>query len=378
LGHNASRSYAIKELFHFQGGSGDLTERAIYDCQPGSSGDIVKVFSGATDSENNLPVCSKKLIEDTGAPLILDCGILVARKGQAGSMRIVEGKFSFNDNAYAMTVRPKAIKVIDPLFFVIAYQDDFFDLVTSKDGNGTFAKSIAESLIVRLPKIEMQCEVADAWRKQESSKGRLNALLCQTQKLLDTQVRSSSERGVRVADLVNHFQGRQITDKELYIAEGKIPVISGADAIIKGYSNTPLILEEDLPCITYQTKGNTQIQLHTRTHIFDANNTAIMSIKKRRRDSVDIDFLKLPLRWKMRELQTSNESVSYIDTRILLSEIPMPFNKDVNELDVNEQRRIAYEYRRLQTIESSLKILIEGVEESMRRIRQLAVSIVAE
>lgn len=365
----------ISELFIFHSGSGALTERAIYNNQPKSEADMVLVLSGATDEKNNLPFCSEGLVRQANAPLIIGGGILVARKGQAGYMRLIDAnRFTINDNAYVMTLKASAKDLINLQFFVLAYQDMFFDLVTSKDGNGTFAKSVAENLTIWLPHIETQRSIVNAWNKQENIKNRLKSMLDRICSLELKSARAEYEKPFTVSDLVNHFQGHQITDEELYNSDGDIPVFSGADARIKGYSSFKLVADCDLPCISYQTKGNTDVQINIQTQPFDANNTAVMTIKSRMRDKILLEYLKLPLRQKMAELKTSKESVSYIDTRILSASVHIPIDPTTNEIDLTMQQLIVAEYARLRAIGTKLEKLLTGVTTSMTKLSKLAIS----
>lgn len=368
----------VKELFQFHSGSGELTERAIYDHQPARRADAVSVYSSATGEATRLPACSTAFVNKIGAPTFTsESGVLlVARNGQAGTIHLVTGRqFTITDHAYAMTLKKGASDSVDPLFFAIAYQDAFFDLVTSKDSNGTFAKGVAENFTLWLPPIEQQRSIAAAWRKHEVNRVKLQALQAQAERLIKSTARAPHERQTKTGSLVIHSQGRQITDKELYDLDGAVPVITGADARIKGFSNTPLVAEQDLPCVSYQTKGNSDVLLHVQHQLFDANNTATMVIKRHLRETIDVEFLCIPLRHRMRELQTSNDSVSYIDTRILAAEIPIPIDPATEQPDINEQRRIAAEYRRLRVLEAKLQSLIDGCDRAQGRLRQLAVSL---
>lgn len=376
----------VKELFQFHSGSGALTERAIYEHQPASKEDAVVVYSGATDDQNNLPVCSKQLVRDAAAPLIHGSGILVARKGQAGSMRVINGTFTFNDNAYGMTLKPGATDMVDPLFFVIAYQGTLFDLVTSKDGNGTFAKGVAESLTLWLPDIQMQASIAKAWRKQEGIKELLLAMLKLVQKTLKTSARAEHEKVFLVKELFHVTSGVRITQKEVYENPGQFPIVTAktenngvawyaSRGWLEGFKKNGSPVVVDAPCVTWCKNGNAGKLFIRNTPFYPGDDCGVLAAHKpinrewfgfAAQEDIYLGVSSKGGQGKLFEAAMSNITVA------------VPIDPATGKIDLPKQEAIAAQYHRLQTVESKLLRLIDGCDAAMTRLRQLAIAMTFE
>src|SRR5688572_16337267 len=119
----------------------------------------------------------------------------------------------------------------------------------------------------------------------------------------------------KVKIIFDIIQGHQITDKELYYAEGKIPVLTGNNEI-KGYWNQSIIEEDSLPCLTYPTKGNAGV-VFVQEKIFDANNTAVLIPKDEWREKICLDWFRFKLPPLFLEAMTSKSGVSYLNREIV-------------------------------------------------------------
>lgn len=151
--------------------------------------------------------------------------------------------------------------------------------------------------------------------------------------------------------MFNIKQGHQITDEELYILEGKIPVLTGRNEL-KGYWGKSLVSNKDLPCITYPTKGNNDGDVYIQYNLFDANNTAVIIPLPEWRDKISLEWVVFKLRHLFREVQTSKEGVSYLN-RELVNEL----NIDVP--DMNTQLKELKNYKILQIIKKRLESALE-------------------
>ena len=110
-------------------------------------------------------------------------------------------------------------------------------------------------------------------------------------------------------------QGHQITDKKLYYNIGNVPVLTG-DNEIKGYWDSSIITEKDLPCITYPTKGNSGV-CYVQKSLFDVNNTAILIPKEEYREKIDLDYVAFELSRLFPKIVTSKDGVSYLNKEIV-------------------------------------------------------------
>lgn len=133
------------------------------------------------------------------------------------------------------------------------------------------------------------------------------------------------------------IQGHQITDEELYIHMGKIPVLTGPNSI-KGYWNKQIVKEEDLPCITYPTKGNAG-EAYIQSKIFDANNTAILIPYPEYRSKINLEWFSYKLPSIFLQIQTSKGGVSYLNKEIV-EEFDININLDIQKKELKYFKKL--------------------------------------
>lgn len=168
----------VGTAFNFFGGNSGLIEELIYNHQATADEAAVKVLSGATTDTNALGsisadvVIGKKKLKTFEGP-----GIVVIRKGLAGKMKyFASGKFTINDDAYVMKVRPEWQSKVNPVWFMHQYQSLFFNIVTSKSDNGTFSKEYASQQLIVVPSIGYQNRIAQRYMLLERVASRVDAL----------------------------------------------------------------------------------------------------------------------------------------------------------------------------------------------------------
>lgn len=120
---------------------------------------------------------------------------------------------------------------------------------------------------------------------------------------------------MKLLQLFKINQGHQITDEELYLTDGTIPVYTGKNEI-KGYWNKSIIPKKELPCITYPTKANSGC-VYVQKEIFDANNTGVLISLKEWKDKLDLEWFAHKLRHLFLKIQTSKGGVSYLNKEIV-------------------------------------------------------------
>lgn len=152
----------------------------------------------------------------------------------------------------------------------------------------------------------------------------------------------------------NLIQGHQITDEELYQTEGDIPVFTGSNDI-KGYWNKSLVNLNDLPCLTYPTKGNKEGNVFVQYNIFDANNTAILIPKNEWRDKINLEWFAFKLKHILQTIQTSKENVSYLNRDLV-----EPYEFNLPNIDI--QNKELEPIKKLREIRSSLYIAIQKID----------------
>lgn len=165
---------------------------------------------------------------------------------------------------------------------------------------------------------------------------------------------------VKISDVFDINQGHQITDEEIYNSSGNIPIYTSSN-IIKGYGNNSLVNTNDLPCITYQTKGFSGI-LTVQHNMFDANNTAVLIIKDEYKKIIDLNYVILQLKNKFLDILTAESGVSYLNKEIVsIQEIEFPVSKD-NCIDIDIQKKVVKEFEKLINLKSKIEVMLEKVK----------------
>jgi hypothetical protein len=148
---------------------------------------------------------------------------------------------------------------------------------------------------------------------------------------------------MKLNSLFEIVQGHQITDEELYVAEGNVPVITGKNEV-KGYWNKSLVGAKDLPCITYPSKANSG-EAYVQDKVFDANNTAVLIPKPEWRNKLNLHWVAFKLCNVFLDIATSKEGVSYLNKE-LVEEVDLEVpDKDVQK----EELRVFQELTDMET-----------------------------
>ena len=143
---------------------------------------------------------------------------------------------------------------------------------------------------------------------------------------------------MKISDIFDINQGHQITDEEIYNSFGNIPIYTGNNDI-KGYWNKSIVNEDSLPCLTYPTKGYSG-KIYIQDKIFDANNTAILTYKKDKKDIVELEYVRTILEKEFLKYMTSRENISYLNREIVENiEIDIP-PKNIRKKIINISQRL--------------------------------------
>lgn len=161
-----------------------------------------------------------------------------------------------------------------------------------------------------------------------------------------------------IGELFHHFQGHQLTDKYIYDNPGDYPVYSGSSSIPKGFINRPLFDDVNkLPCLIYQTKGNNDFKSMVVNELFNANNTAVLTVKNSKKNVVNIEYIQLIIAHNMKLSISSQEGVSYIDTKILNTEIYLP--------DIEEQNKLVEQSKRIKALQEEISNMTNKIESQL-------------
>jgi hypothetical protein len=161
---------------------------------------------------------------------------------------------------------------------------------------------------------------------------------------------------MKVKQIFKIIQGHQITDEELYLNEGNIPVITGKNEI-KGYWNKEILDEKYLPCITYPTKANSG-EAYVQVNKFDANNTALLIPLPEWKGKIDLYWFSYKLPTIFLSVQTSKEGVSYLNKDIVENiDIEIP-NDTIQIKELKYFKEIDLLKRKLIRIEKKIDLLL--------------------
>lgn len=242
-------------------------------------------------------------------------------------------------------------------WFCFVYQNKLYDFTVANGGQGKLGTEQIANIEIILPDIEIQESILEEKWKLEELKN--NIIAIKNNLSIDKKEFTEGKKYL-VKDLFLHFQGHQLTDKYIYDNLGIYPVYSGSNSEVKGFINKPLFENEDnLPCIIYQTKGNNELKSKVITEPFNANNTAVLTMKKSKRNIININYINLVLSKNMNLSISSQEGVSYIDTKILNTEIYLP--------DINIQNEIVAKTEQINKISFKIDNLLNQIDTQLNK-----------
>ncbi len=313
-----------------------------YNSMPTSK--VLKLISDKLKQDGKLSIKKKVELFDDGKLKSSFCDILTSANIEWDSI-----KQCFVDKGKHKTA--KLLNLL-PEKYLRETQSDYINFVDFKEIIDCKEDEVQKIFISKYVKISKKKTFPENYTEQ--LKSILNVLRdCKSKSIV-----LNEEFGVAVSDIFSHKQGHQITDEELYNTSGNVPVISGADAKIKGFSSSSYVQKEDIPCLSYQTKGNNNLVIHIQSDIFDANNTAVLIPKTEWRGCIDLEYVIPKLARNMADLKTSNDGVSYIDTRILETVIGLPVDKCTNKVDLQAQKNVVAYLKKMELLESKIIFMI--------------------
>jgi hypothetical protein len=159
---------------------------------------------------------------------------------------------------------------------------------------------------------------------------------------------------MKIKSMFDINQGHQITDEELYITLGDIPVLTGKNEV-KGYWNKALVEQKDLPCITYPTKANSG-EAFVQHSIFDANNTAVLIPKDEWRPKLNLEWVALKLSNVFLDIPTSKDGVNYLN-RAIVEEVDL----DVPDTDIQDEE--FSHYKKLLALQTQIETILARIKQ---------------
>ena len=161
---------------------------------------------------------------------------------------------------------------------------------------------------------------------------------------------------VKIKDIFNINQGHQITDEEIYNSVGEIPIYT-SNNIIKGYGEKSIISEEDLPCVTYPTKGKVG-NFFIQHSLFDANNTAVLTLKNEWVGKINLCWFLSNISSIVKKEMNSKHGVGYIGKDRMENIV-------IDLIPINKQNEIGALYWNIRQTSIFLENTIEKLEKLM-------------
>lgn len=350
-------AYSFDELFHpLEKGTSKFTEYAIYRSLE-IEGDLVPLWGGNQEHESINQYVSINAKNKDYEPIKIFEGecVIISMDGSAGCMTFKAKGEKFALNHHAGVLRCKDKSKVNLQYFKYRYENDLKALAVS-DGSKTLSKKQLEKQVFELPDVEDQEIILNRYSKLATIKNVIKNYLCKIEQLQSKKIDGSESKDVTMFPLTTFFeinQGHQITDYELYYTEGEIPVYTGNNEL-KGHWNKSIVQANDLPCLSYPSKGNSGV-VFAQQEIFDANNTAILIPKREWRNKIVLDWFRYKLPFIFLELMTSKEGVSYLNKEIVKKiEIFLP--------DKTEQEKEAVLFLKFEKLKLHLTSILNEIE----------------
>lgn len=255
----------IKEFFLVGSGNGGLTEEFIYNNQPQSKENAVKVFSSSTIEKTSFKNIDKNALFPDGKELKIyeSEGVIIARNGKAGKMTYVSGgSYCMNDHAYILQVKEKYKKDINIRFVMYYFKNIVNKCVTSdKKGNQTFNKTLFMECNIELPDIKEQNLYAEEFNNIEKLSAKIDGCLEEINQVLNRipkAVHGKYEQINTVFDLIS--EDRRLTEEYIYAHQGEYPVYSAQIEGEYGRIDTYSFEGDVLAVVQYGDSGNVTLR----------------------------------------------------------------------------------------------------------------------
>lgn len=163
-----------------------------------------------------------------------------------------------------------------------------------------------------------------------------------------------------IRDIFYVIQGHQITEEDIYNSFGDVPIYTGKNSLI-GYVETSIVDKENLPCISYPTKGGVG-NFYVKEEIFEANNTGVLILKEEWREKINLYWLISKISKKVKEMYNSKNGIGYIGKELMESIV-------IDIPDKNIQNEIGEFYRKILVCEMKIELLRKEIDEELNSFK---------
>lgn len=345
----------VKRFLKIEGGNSGLTEDFIYLNQPKNKESEIIVYSSATQEntalrkvDRNAKIKNKHIKKFSGE------GIIIARNGKAGNMTYLEdGNYTMNDHAYVIQVRDEYKSQINIKYILNGIRKEIEDCITSdKRGNRTFNKTLLEETTIEFPDLDIQNNLVNEYEKFYKMKKIINSKIENIKKILNTIPKCNLGDLYKIEDVFNLVsEDRRLTEEYIYNHPGTYPVYSAQVNGAYGYIDTYAFEGEILSVVSYGDSGKTTVRNGKLTI---GRNACGLLPKEEFKDKISLKFVKYALQAIFINNAKGADLKSLSQETIRATEFFLP--------DIEEQRKIATEYSKLENILKKLETANEKIQ----------------
>ena len=184
-----AKAVPITKVISCMSGNSGLTGEFVYN-NLGSGTPKYKVLSGATQEENYLGVLPECELNGKKINVFENkCGLLVIRKGKAGSTKFLPvDNYTINDDAYILYVIDDCGYDIDLKWLEIQYRNEIQQYSSSSD-NGTWNKTgFFNNTLIDIPVKEEQLRIVSIYDRLEKISCRIAKIKCEYEKIFSREI----------------------------------------------------------------------------------------------------------------------------------------------------------------------------------------------
>ncbi len=355
----------IRECLDILGGNSGLTESVIYWNPPKNSNRAVTVYSGSTIDTNMLGVVDKDtMINDRKIKIFKAPAIIIVRKGLAGKTKFIEnGKFTINDDAYAITIKQRYADEINIRWIekVIQYNADC--CITSKGTNGTFSKEQFLDLEFEYPSMKEQDEIVNIYKKISKLKDNTNFYIERLKKLNSFVISGDVICKLKAGAIFEIAGGNSgLTEEFIYnnqpSSERETVVVfssSTNESTNMGVVSKNALLNSkkikcfDAPAIIISRNGQAGKALYIERGTFTTNDHAyVLNVKQAYKKTVDLEWFSYVSEQYTHNCVTSKDSNGTFNKEMFM-------NKQIDIIEFEAQKKIVKKKRDIGALHLRLK-----------------------
>lgn len=364
----------------------EISVSSIYGNPPKSNDDRCDVYSCAIAENKIAYQCSIEYLEEIKYPIFkIDKEyILINRKGNAGTMRVVNsGPFCLTD-VYALEPKRHWQGKINLQYVVLAFQELVYSTVTSRSDNGNLQKPVVNNLKLSLPLISEQNAIVKKWQQYSTKKENAKLLLLKLNGLLKHRVSAPSEIEIDIGQIFQPSLGKEISEVDVYNHSGTLPLYGGNvddkgcwkcdEKWFKAQAADNKMKIANSGTISWVSRGKAGSLIKHDAEYGYTNNCGVLSPKIQ----IDLDWFFFSQRHYIQSLGTAKGGVGVMGLNQMSSiKVNVPFDQASLSYDLAVQKQIGNQYRRLEKLRRDVSSIIIFCEKAMLDIKRVAMAMAA-